>query len=925
MKKLKNKELPDNKNRLEKLAFLLHRNGITIFEYFIKEEKMRIYNEHFLVVHEIPDFLRYLDTQNCIHPDDIWKTQEFYKGRIRGPIELRVFTPAGEMKRKILDASLIEDATGQSYLIGCEWDVTEEKAQEEVLETRAKKDAMTGLYNHFAGKELIEQYLAEKDPYATCGMMVLDIDFFKNVNDTYGHLFGDEVLKKLADTLKVFFDRRDIVVRAGGDEFVVLLKGISHSSLLKKAMQLVETVRRIPFEETDYCMTCSVGVCFLPENVSGYSYEELFENADWALYKAKENGRNQYAFCDNLQRFSLAPREFEPVNDVDARYLRNDIISTAFEIFEKTNSFETAIELLLKVIGIRFQLDRITIIMTNIREKSTARQFQWVSDQAPEALTTKSSFEKEDFLTLFQSYDEHGTTVLQYDNMGMYSEGARELLMQGGAKTVLYAAMYNEGQYTGAISYVVCRSKRYWSRHNRKEMGELTKIISAHLTRHLAINSSHQGLIGTPEFDQLTGLISFPKFKEEVERLIVGEYARGCVLVYSDFENFKLFNQKYGYSSGDQVLKEFSTDVANRLSGEDLVYFCRVVADQFIMYLPFTGSAEEAVEAVNTINQDIMRKHMEKYPDINFRIRSGIYFIEDNCQSASAAIDAANYARTQLIGNTKTTAFVYNSSLGEKRQLENDIITGMSLAIERQEFQVYLQPKFSFQDLSIIGAEALVRWKREDGTILYPDKFIPLYEENGRIVELDYYVMEQTIKYMAELKEKGFAEIPISVNISVRHATDADFADNVIAMLQKHNVDPSFLEIELTETETVEDYRNVRRLFAELKHRKIGTSLDDLGAGYSILNTVVDVPVDTIKLDRKFIQRCIANERGEFLLSEIVSMIKGLGYQVVCEGIETKDQADYMREIGGDTGQGYWVSRPIPMEDFTEKYMRTDS
>lgn len=266
-------------------------------------------------------------------------------------------------------------------------------------------------------------------------------------------------------------------------------------------------------------MSCSAGVCFLPENVSGYTYDQLFENADWALYRAKENGKNRYEFCDSLQRYELLSNRTPDgaEMEIDARYLRNDVISTAFEIFEKMNSFTPAIELLMKIIGTRFSLDRITVIQTSIKNMKAGRQFQWTSPVAPEVLGEAGSFTKEDFLTLFQSYDEYGTTVLQYDNMSMYSEDAQRLLMQGEAKTVLYAAMYCEGRYTGAISYVVCGQKRYWTKQNRSQLGELTKIISAHLAKSQVLNMIHKSTVAPLEYDPLTGLLAFSIFKEETE------------------------------------------------------------------------------------------------------------------------------------------------------------------------------------------------------------------------------------------------------------------------------------------------------------------------------------------------------------------------------------------------------------------------
>ena len=547
-------------------------------------------------------------------------------------------------------------------------DITREKDREALLEQQAMKDSLTSLYNHFFGKELINEYLKNKDPYATCGMMVLDVDYFKHANDIYGHLFGDQVLVELAHLLVQMFDEKDVIMRAGGDEFVIFLKDISHATLVKKGMQLVKAVRDLHFEGKDYAITCSVGICFLKENMSGYTYNQLFENADWALYRAKENGRNRYVFCDNLQRFELLEKDNSTKQNIDIRYLHNDIISTAFEIFEKTSSFSAAMKLLMEVIGYRFQLDRITVIRTDIKEKNAGKQYQWVSDSAPEVLNEPGSFTKDDFLTLFQSYDEYQTTVLQYDNMGMYSPEGAALLMQGEAKTVLYAAMYLEGKYTGAISYVVCREKRYWSKQNRKELGEVTKIISAHLARNLEGKRETYRENYWTEYDSLTGLMSFSRFRIEAEHLIVGDYASSHLMLYSDFIGFKYFNQKFGYCVGDQLLKEFSNYFIEKMENEEGVYFTRVVSDQFLMLLPYEKGSD-FLEIIDQMNKEFEQIQSEKFPGAKIRLRTGVYVIEPGCSSASFAIDAANEARKQITRDSEISVKLYDPSEAEKQEL----------------------------------------------------------------------------------------------------------------------------------------------------------------------------------------------------------------------------------------------------------------
>lgn len=916
----KERELAGAEMKYARLSQLLKRSGLRLFEYSLREDELSLYNEDLVTPEKRQHYLASLKDDPRIKPEDRWRVDEFFRGDFRGPLELNVRENDREI-RKVVSGSLLADEKRGALLIGYIQDVTELKERETLLELQARTDSLTKLYNHSAGRELVNQYLNAKDPFASCGIMVLDIDYFKTVNDTYGHLFGDVVLCELAKLLNGMFDREDILIRCGGDEFVVFLKNIGHSALVKKAMQFIEAARRLTFEKSEYSMTCSVGVCFLPENVTGYTYDQLFANADWALYRAKENGRNQYAFCDSLQRFRTKEKEKTASPAIDPCYLRKDIAATVFEIFEKMTSFDAAMELALRVIGVRLHLDRITVLQTNVSERNTRRQFQWRSEGTPEAMSAGSTFTREDFLTLFQSYDEYGTAVLQHDDLSAYSPGGAELLVQGGAKSVVYAAMYSEGRYTGAIAYVACRSQRRFTKENRREMGELTKIITAYLTRDITVNRLKPGGFAAPEFDSLTGLLAFSRFKEDVEQKIRSGYASSCVMVYSDFENFKYFNRKYGYSNGDELLKDYSGYIISHFLVDRDALFCRVVSDQFLMFFP-SEDREQLTEKVRQLNDEFVELQKYRFPNVLLRVRSGIYFIEPDCVSAAAAIDAANFARKQVRSDAQNTFCLYDRELRRQQEMRLELLNGMPKALENMEFKLYLQPKISVKDGSVAGAEALARWKREDGTILPPDQFIPLFEEKGKIVEMDFYMFERTVQFLAECAEEGLRPLPISVNASVYMARNETHADHYAEILNQYGVYPGLLDIELTETATVSRFENVRRLFTRLQEKGLKTSLDDFGAGYSVLNTVVDIPIDTVKIDWLFINRCCRSRKGIFFLKQTVQLIRGLGYRVVCEGVETERQAEIMKEIDCDLAQGYYYAKPLPAEEFKRLYMK---
>ena len=499
--------------------------------------------------------------------------------------------------------------------------------------------------------------------------------------------------------------------------------------------------------------------------------------------------------------------------------------------------------------------------------------------------------------------------------------------MQGDAKTVVYAAMYCEGRYTGAISYVVCKEKRNWSNEMLKQISEVTKIISTHFAKNEIMNHAYQGAVTRMEHDTLTGLISFERFHEEIERIILSNKTNNYLMIYTDFENFKYFNYKYGYTVGDQLLKDFCSSIIGKIVDKHNLYFTRVISDQFLMFCPARYEKDEyekLIEEIEQKNIDFMLRQKERFPQSNVTLRTGVYYVTPECMSASYAIDVANYARQKVDNDSKCSVRFYDDEMQKRRTLENQIVNEMKEAIEQHQFKVYFQPKYSIKNREITGAEALIRWERENGEVLSPDSFIPVYENNGKIVELDFYVFETVVKYLAKNQKEGRNQVPISINASSLHAMDPQTITLYMDILKKYDVDPSLVEIELTETAVVSEYESVRELFDEFQLHGIKTAMDDFGSGYSILNTIVDIPVDVIKIDRGFITSCLESDRGIYFLKHLIDMIRNLGYQIICEGVETDQQIEILKQIGCDEIQGYWYSKPLKEEDY-DKLLQTEN
>lgn len=531
------------------MQFLVHR-WFFLLEYDPRLDQLRVYDTRSRTLETLDAYLGSEKPEHAtIFAEDRWKMRALLTGELYGPLEMRFVSPEGVYYSREVDARPVEDPARGTLYVGYAKDITDQKNQTQELLEQARHDSLTQLYNNRTGKELIDRYLQAKDPYASCGMLVIDLDFFKNVNDRYGHLFGDKVLQEFARMLRTLFRSSDILVRFGGDEFVVFLKDIPNTTLLQKTRQLSESVQQVKFWENDYRMTCSIGACFLPENTAGYSFDQLFENADWAMYQAKQNGRNQYVFCDNLRRYAQTVPAAPETADIDARYLHNDLISTAFELFE------------------------------------------------------------------------------------------------------------------------------------------------------------------------------------------------------------------------------------------------------------------------------------------------------------------------------------------------------------------------------------LTRWIKPDGTVVYPDQFIPILESTGRIVELDLYIFDQVAQFLQRNAQAGHRLLPIAVNASAVLAREDAPTQEYSEILEKHNISARMLEIELTETAVVSEYDRVKRLLSSFQSDGMQTSLDDFGAGSSLLNNIVDIPVNTIKLDKLFLTRCSSNARGTDFLREVVHLVKRLGYNVICEGIETEEQVQLLRSLDCDGAQGFWFSKAIPAEEFERRYL----
>lgn len=640
---------------------LLRCADIMVYEYRPVSDRAIGYDEALEQAGYIDNYTAKLEKSNWLLDSEKSRYVQFIRGMSDGCIEIECVEDGNQHKlKRIRKIHMADEVTGEDYLILTKKDITFQKIVENKYREQAQRDPLTQLLNRVRGKELIEDYLSSKTPYESCAMLVIDVDYFKGVNDSYGHMFGDKVLISIADLLMRSFAEKSVVARVGGDEFLVFVMNTDNKPMVAGVDRFMKEVRQLKFTENDYTPTCSVGVCFVPENMPHSSYKDIFGNADWALYQAKKQGRNRYVFCDNMHRFEEHVNKAALSDRIDARYFQNDILATAFEVFERNVEFEKAMSIMLEIIGIRFQLDRVTVIRSEIASGVATSLYQWRIDGTKKNLGIGMPFAKSDFIEYYKWLDEYNTAVLDYDKMDTFTDAAKKILLQDDAKTVLYVSIYSEQAYRGTIALVTTEQKRFWSKEKRRELAEVAKLMAIYRKRRSEGEQNKCGCQDLNDYDNLTGLISFTRFKSLAEDKMVHNTSETYVVVYSDIENFTVYNQMYGYEKGDRLLKDFANYIISTISKRDETYFSRIISDQFVVFMSYDVTTPDMDYKVKRLNDTFIRYFIGDDNPAGIRIRTGVYPVLPGDDNVSAAVDLANMARRQIEKEDEMNVKVYN-------------------------------------------------------------------------------------------------------------------------------------------------------------------------------------------------------------------------------------------------------------------------
>ena len=394
----------------------------------------------------------------------------------------------------------------------------------------------------------------------------------------------------------------------------------------------------------------------------------------------------------------------------------------------------------------------------------------------------------------------------------------------------------------------------------------------------------------------------------------ISDYA----FVHFDIKRFRVINEVYGHTVGNRVLCK----VVESMNNADFVYAsARCHNDNFAMMIKDMPE-EETVRVLGEFFESL--SGLEEDPNYRIYYRCGVVPMQKTILAGNRVADAAKMAQALGTEYDKTEITIYTDKMYDDITWGNFIKAYVDTAIANDEFLVYLQPKFDIRMEAVEGSEALIRWNYKGKEFLSPGRFIPYFEKDGSIGKIDDIVLEKVCASLARWKEEDKPLYPVSVNLSRKRLYDVNLIDHLVGIVDKYGVDHGLIDFELTESATYDNKEHMINVLDELRAKGFKISMDDFGTGYSSLSLLTEMPLDTLKIDKSFVDKlCTEDEREEdiVVIKLIITLARDLGFTCLAEGAESKEQVDRLRTLGCDLVQGYYYSKPIPMEEFEYRYL----
>jgi len=747
-------------------------------------------------------------------------------------------------------------------------DITERKKLEDTLRDSSLKDELTGLLNR-------RGLLKQAAPYFDFArrqnenllLLFIDLDGMKKINDDFGHNEGDNALINTAAILNRSFRSSDIIARLGGDEFTVLVTDLN-ADKEEAITRLNENLKAYNASETrGHKLAFSIGVATLePERMT--CFEELLEQADQAMYQEKRMKRRRATERNQNKQLGLTA-----TTDSESPFAPNSIpfaLSSGPQAYaHRQGTFDNAAigMAVVSVDGSWIQVNEALCKLVGYSEQELrATSFQRLTH--PDDLRHAQSYIQRVIEGYIQSHEQE----------------KRYIHEQGHTVWVQWHVSLLKDSESG--------SKRLFF-----QVQDITdrKLAEEKLT-----------------LDTLTGLPNRARFFDLLKLRIARKSAnKQCAVLMLDVDRFKLVNDSLGSASADQLLIQIAHRVKTCMRQNDVL--ARVGGDEFAVLLDDVSGEEEASSVATRIQQALSISFnllgQEVYTTMSIGIAVGLHYADDASDMLRDAETAMHRAKTRGKARYEIFGHDMHGELMSRLKMETDL----RRACERDELFVDYQPIVSLQNRTLIGFEALVRWRHPECGLIPPKEFIPVAEETGLILNIGQTVLRSACRQAREWLETYPSSPPlfVSVNLSVKQFNEPGLVKNIAQLLEESNLPPRCLKLEITESVFSDNIEAAVKLLTQLRNLGVQLSIDDFGTGYSSLSYLQRFPIDTLKIDRSFVTQMMENEENLAIVRTIVALAQNLGMDVVAEGVETEDQLRLLRKLECENGQGFLFSTPL--------------